>query len=303
MARFTRNSYPPRLLAGPGGIARDFLTFNLPIFSCKTFRKQEGLNKFLNSKFGHNWELIRELAVNDFKLKYNNSVLGYFWSLLKPLGLFGILYMVFSVFLRMGGGDKNYPFYLLIGIMLWMFFFETTVLSMQAIVGKANLVKKIFVPKIIIILATSLTCLMTFLLNLIVFFIFMLVFGLHFHFNFIMLPVYLIELYLFSFGLSLILSTLFVWFRDLAHIWEIVLQMMFYATPIIYPVSMIPAQYQKIIFINPVAQMIQDIRNIVLGGGQAMSSYPWLAPVATVVLMVFGLFIFNKKSKYFAEEV
>jgi len=79
--------------------------------------------------------------------------------------------------------------------------------------------------------------------------------------------------------------------------------MMFYATPIIYPVSMIPAQYQKIIFINPVAQMIQDIRNIVLGGGQAMSSYPWLAPVATVVLMVFGLFIFNKKSKYFAEEV
>jgi len=261
------------------------------------------LLNFMNASFKHNWELIRELAVNDFKLKYNNSVLGYFWSLLKPLGLFGILYMVFSVFLRMGGGDKNYPFYLLIGIMLWMFFYETTFLSMQSIVGKANLVKKIFVPKIIIILATSLTCLMTFLLNLAVFFIFMLVSGLHFHFNFIMLPVYLVELYLFSFGLSLVLATLFVWFRDLAHIWEIVLQMMFYATPIIYPVSMIPVKYQKVIFINPVAQMIQDVRSIVLGGGQAMSSYPWLAPVATVILMVFGLFIFNKKSKYFAEEV
>ncbi len=257
----------------------------------------------MSTTFKHNWELIRELAVNDFKLKYNNSILGYFWSLLKPLGLFGILYMVFSVFLRLGGGAKNYPFYLLIGIMLWMFFYETTFLSMQSIVGKANLVKKIFVPKIIIVLATSLTCLMTFLLNLFVFIIFMIVFGLKFHLSFFMLPVYLVELYLFSFGLSLILTTLFVWFRDLAHIWEILLQMMFYATPIIYPVSMVPLKYHKIIFLNPVAQIIQDIRNIVLGGGQVVSPHIWLAPAATVVLMAIGLFVFNKKSKYFAEEV
>lgn len=256
----------------------------------------------MDKSFRHNWELTRELAVNDFKLKYNNSILGYFWSLLKPLALFGILYLVFSVFLRLGGGMANYQFYLLIGIILWMFFYELTILSMQSIVNKANLVKKIYVPKIIIIIAASLTSLMTFLLNLVVFFIFMLIFGLKFHFSIIMLPVYLLELYLFSFGLSLILATLFVWFRDLTHIWEILLQIMFYATPIIYPLSVVPLKYQKIAFLNPIAQIIQDIRNIFLGG-QVVSPFWWLAPTATIVLLVFGLIIFNKKSKYFAEEV
>ena len=254
------------------------------------------------SSFKHNWELIRELAINDFKLKYNNSILGYFWSLLRPLALFGILYLVFSVFMRLGGGVENYQFYLLIGIILWMFFYEMTILSMQSIVAKANLVKKIYVPKIIIVIATSLTCLMTFLLNLIVFFIFMLIFGLKFQFSLWLLPVYLLELYLFSFGLSLILATLFVWFRDLAHIWEILLQILFYATPIIYPLSVVPLKFQKIAFLNPVAQIIQDIREIVMGG-QVLSSYFWLAPAATIVLLVLGLIVFNKKSKYFAEEV
>ena len=256
----------------------------------------------MENKFKHNWELIRELAINDFKLKYNNSILGYFWSLLRPLALFGILYLVFSVFMRLGGGVENYQFYLLIGIILWMFFYEMTILSMQSIVAKANLVKKIYVPKIIIVIATSLTCLMTFLLNLVVFFIFMLIFGLKFQFSLWLLPVYLLELYLFSFGLSLILATLFVWFRDLAHIWEILLQILFYATPIIYPLSVVPLKFQKVAFLNPVAQIIQDIREIVMGG-QVLSPCFWLAPAATIVLLVLGLIVFNKKSKYFAEEV
>lgn len=254
------------------------------------------------ASFKHNWELIRELAVNDFKLKYNNSILGYFWSLLKPMALFGILYLVFSVFLRLGGGMANYQFYLLIGIILWMFFYELTVLSMQSIVSKANLVQKIYVPKITIIIATSLTSLMAFLLNLAVIFIFMVIFGLQFRFALWLLPVYLLELYLFSFGLSLILATLYVWFRDLAHIWEIVLQIMFYATPIIYPLSVVPLKYQKIAFINPIAQIIQDIRQIFLGD-QVVSPFWWLAPAATVLLLIIGLYVFTKKSKYFAEEV
>jgi ABC-2 type transport system permease protein len=256
----------------------------------------------MNNSFKHNYELIRELAVNDFKLKYNNSILGYFWSLLKPLALFGVLYLVFSVFMRLGGGMANYQFYLLTGIIFWMFFYELTVLSMQSIVAKENLVKKIYVPKITIIIATSLTCLMTFLLNLAVIFVFMAVFGMKFHFGLLFLPVYILELYAFAFGLSLILATLFVWFRDLAHIWEILLQILFYATPIIYPLSVVPAQYQKIAFLNPVAQIIQDIRQVFLGG-QVVSPFVWLAPVATVLFLIIGFWVFNRWSKYFAEEV
>lgn len=250
----------------------------------------------------HYYELIRELAVNDFKLKYNNSILGYFWSLLRPLALFGILYLVFSVFIRLGGGVENYQFYLLIGIILWMFFYELTVLSMQSVVVKANLVQKIYVPKIIIIIATSLTSLMAFLLNLAVIFILMAIFGLNFQLSLILLPVYLLELYLFAFGLSLILATLYVWFRDLAHIWEILLQILFYATPIIYPLSVVPLKYHKIVFMNPVAQIIQDIRNVFLGG-QVVSPFWWLAPAMTIGLLIIGLFIFTKKSKYFAEKI
>lgn len=254
-------------------------------------------------EFGHYYELIRELAVNDFKLKYNNSILGYFWSLLRPLALFGILYLVFSIFLRLGGGVENYQFYLLIGIVIWMFFAEVTLLSMQSIVNKANLVQKIYVPKIIIIIATSLTSLMTFLLNLVVFFILMAIFGLNLQYSIIWFIFYVLELYLLAFGLSLLLATLYVWFRDLAHIWEILLQILFYATPIIYPVSVIPLKYQKIIFLNPIAQIIQDIRSVVIGGGQVVSPFWWLAPIATIVLLAVGLFVFNKKAKFFAEEV
>lgn len=251
----------------------------------------------------HYFELTRELAVNDFKLKYNNSILGYFWSLLKPLALFAILYLVFSIFLRLGGGMENYQFYLLLGIIIWMFFAEVTILSMQSIVNKANLVKKIYIPKLIIVVAISLTSLMTFLLNLIVFFTFMVIFGLKFPLSIVWFPLYLLELYFFSIGLSLILATFFVWFRDLAHIWEIFLQVLFYATPIIYPIAIIPNKYHWLIFLNPLAQIIQDLRHVSIEPNGVVSPFVCLAPLVTLVILILGLLIFLKKSPYFAEKI
>ena len=257
----------------------------------------------MNKLLKHYLELTRELAINDFKLKYNNSILGYFWSLLKPLALFGILYLVFSIFLRLGGGIPNYQFYLLLGIIIWMYFAEVTLLSMQSIVNKANLVKKIYLPKLIIVIATSLTSLMTFLLNLAVFFIFMVVFGLKIPLSLVWFPVYILELCFFSLGLSLILATLFVWFRDLAHIWEILLQILFYATPIIYPVAIIPIKYHYLIFLNPLAQIIQDLRRISIDPTGLVPPFGWLTPLITLVILILGLVIFLKKSPYFAEKI
>lgn len=251
----------------------------------------------------HYFELTRELAVNDFKLKYNNSILGYFWSLLRPLALFAILYLVFSIFLRLGGGMENYQFYLLLGIIIWMFFAEVTLLSMQSIVNKANLVKKIYIPKLIIVIAISLTSLMTFLLNLIVFFAFMVIFGLKFPLSIVWFPLYLLELYFFSLGLSLILATFFIWFRDLAHIWEIFLQVLFYATPIIYPIAIIPNKYHWLIFLNPLTSIIQDLRHVLVEPKGITSPFPWLAPLVTLVILILGLLIFLKKSPYFAEKI
>lgn len=251
----------------------------------------------------HYWELTRELAVNDFKLKYNSSILGYFWSLLRPLALFGVLYLVFSVFLRIGGGKEHYQFYLLLGIICWTFFADSTLVTMQSIVNKSNLVKKVYVPKLVIVVASSLTSLMTFLLNLTVLFIFVLIFRVSVSWHLLYFPFFILQLYLFSLGLSLFLATFYVWMRDLAHIWEILLQVLFYVTPIIYPLNIIPAKYHKIIFLNPLAQIIQSLRYISVTSWTITSPFAWYSVLATASILFLGLIIFIRKAPYFSEKV
>ncbi|PIU74959.1 MAG: hypothetical protein COS76_03320 [Candidatus Portnoybacteria bacterium CG06_land_8_20_14_3_00_39_12] len=251
----------------------------------------------------HYWELMRELAVNDFKLKYNSSALGYVWSLLRPLALFLVLYLVFSVFLRIGGGQTNYQFYLLLGIICWTFFADTTLVAMQSIVNKGGLVKKVYVPKMIIVVAASLTSLMTFFLNLAVFFIFVFIFRAPLNWHLIFFPLYILELYIFSLGLSLILSALYVSLRDLSHIWEIILQVLFYVTPIIYPLNIIPEKYHQIIFLNPLAQIIQSMRFASVNQWATTSSFSVYAFLITGLVFVLGVYIFRRRSPYFSEKI
>ena len=112
-------------------------------------------------------ELTKELAITDFKLKYQGSVLGYFWSLAKPIMFFLVLYLVFAKFLKIGGSIEHYPAYLLLGVVLWGFFAELTAMSLGAIVSKGDLIRKVFFPRIILVVSGSMTALMTFSLNLI----------------------------------------------------------------------------------------------------------------------------------------
>src|SRR5580693_8462127 len=122
-----------------------------------------------------NRALLAELVRTDFKLRYQGSVLGYAWSLLKPLLLFVILYIVFVYFLKIGKGVPHYPVYLLLGIVLWNFFNEMTSQSLGSIVGRGDLIRKIRIPRWIIVISTSLSAMINFLLNLIVVGIFMLI--------------------------------------------------------------------------------------------------------------------------------
>src|SRR4030042_6413272 len=138
--------------------------------------------------------LVLVMAITDFKVKYDNSALGYLWSLLKPLLMFGTLYLVFSVFVRWN--VENYRLYLLLGIILWNFLAEVTLNSMVLLEGKASIIKKIYFPRWIIVIASSLTSLLTLLLNTIVFFIFFVISGAHFHATGLLMIVYLAELYL-----------------------------------------------------------------------------------------------------------
>jgi ABC-2 type transport system permease protein len=243
------------------------------------------------------------MAITDFRIKYDNSVLGYLWSLLKPLLMFGTLYLVFSVFVRWD--VENYKLYLLLGIILWNFLAEVTLNSMVLLVGKSPILKKIYFPRWIIVIASSLTSVLTLLLNIVVFFIFFIFSGARFQNTIWLLVVYLVELYVLVVGLALFLCALFPKFRDIHHIWEVFVQLGFWATPIIYPIAIVPAKYHKLIFLNPAARIIQGCREALIGPGGDFLSYTNHIVIIMVAVCFFvtGSVTFNRLSRSFAEDL
>lgn len=205
----------------------------------------------------------------------------------------------------------HYPVYLLLGIVLWNFFFEMTTRSTTAIVERGDLIRKIRIPRWVIILSSSLSALINLFLNLIVIVLFLIINHVDLLRTTLWLPLILLEIYIFSLGLSLILATAYVKYRDVSYIWEVITQAGFYLTPILYPIALITnLTLQKLILLNPMAQAIQDARYSVVthqtittpyvfGGGW----YKWI-PFAIVAAALWGGTIyFRKESKYFAENV
>jgi ABC-2 type transport system permease protein len=257
--------------------------------------------------------LLRELIVTDFKLRYQGSALGYLWSLLKPLFLFAILYVVFGLFLRLGGNIPHFPVYLLLGIVLWGFFTEATAQGLSAIVDRGDLIRKISFPKYIIIISSTVSALINLGFNLLVVFFFMWINGVGLEWHALLLPLLIVELYVLALALAFFLSALYVKFRDISYLWEVIIQGAFYATPILYPVSVVMEKSDfaaKILMLNPVAQMIQDARYVLITP-QATTTYElfkgyWYAyiPFIIVAVIIIGASIyFKKSSKYFAENV
>jgi ABC-2 type transport system permease protein len=257
----------------------------------------------------YNLSLVRELAVTGFKLKFKNSVLGYLWSLMRPLFLFIILYFVFTVIFKLGNSIPNYPVYLLIGITLWGFFTEATSVVMSSIVSSGDLIRKIYFPRIVIPIAMSLTSLMTLVLNMVVVFGFAIYSHVSIGPMILTLPLYLIEYYIFTLGVSLFLAAVFVRFRDIGPIWEILCQALFYGTPILYSISLVNRVWLvQIMMLNPLAQIIQDVRQSFLGSDVVTSSttlgvYSFLPFLFVVVTFLVGYFVFRNMAAKFAEEV
>jgi len=224
--------------------------------------------------------------------------------------LFFILYVVFAKFLRVGDRIPNYPVYLLLGIVLWNYFVEVTSGSISSIVGRGDLLRKINFPKYVIVLAGSVSALINLSINFLVIIVFMLITGVDISRYVVFAPLILLELFVFSLSLAFFLSALFVRFRDINYIWEVMLQGAFYATPILYPLTLIPHKAAMILMLNPVAQMIQDLRYmLVTPQTQTINQIfgtQWirLFPVAlTLLFAYFSSSYFRKHSKYFAEEV
>lgn len=268
------------------------------------------INKFKN-RYRYSSILLKQLVKTDFKLRYQGSILGYLWSLLRPLFMFTILYFVFVKFLKISNNIPHPAVYLLLGIVLWNYFTEVTTGSVGAIVGKGDLLRKINFPKYVVILAGSVSALINLFFNFIVIAFFMYVNHVGVGMNDLIIIPLIIELFVVSLAVAFILSTLFVKLRDITYIWDILIQAGFYLTPILYLLSRLPHVFAKFVILNPLAQIIQDARHAlvttqsttiyqVYGGDKWM----WLVPIGlTLVLIVVGSIFFRSQSKNFAEEV
>ena len=257
--------------------------------------------------------LLAELTKTDFKLRYQGSVLGYLWALLRPLMMFAILYVVFGQLLRFGADIPHYPVYLLAGITMWTFFTECTNQGIQAMIIRGDLIRKISFPKYIVVVSATLTAVINMLINLVVVVIFALLNGVELSWSWLLVPLSVIELYILSLGISFLLGAINVKYRDITSIWDVCIHDLFYAAPIIYPISMVvstSAVAAKILLLNPIAQAIQDVRYSLITTDTVTTwnfvGNHWLQilPIALVlVLFVWGTLYFRKKSKFFAEEI
>lgn len=245
----------------------------------------------------------------DFKVRYQSSSLGYVWSVLRPLMMFVILYVVFTYIFKIGKGVPHYPVYLLLGIIVWNFFTETTIIGMGSVVGKGDLIRKISIPRYLTVLSSSASALINLGINLVVVFIFAIINGVDFTWKLLFLPILILELFTFATALAFFLSAAFVKFRDVTYVWEVGLQAAFYATPILYPLTFVSEHLQKFFFLNPMAQIIQDIRYVVVTPSTVTvwnSAPSWFSfiPVAIVlIVVVISKIYFKSQSRWFAENI
>jgi len=235
-------------------------------------------------------------------------MLGYLWSLLKPLFLFAILYIVFTYIIPLGKDVEHYPVYLLVGIVLWNFFTEATIQGTSSIVARGDLIRKVSIPRYLVVISSSLSALINLCLSFIVVIVFALINGIYPSPMWLLVMLVILELFIFALGLSFLLSALYVRFRDVNYIWEIILQAGFYATPIIYSFTRVPENLHGWFFINPMAQIIQDVRYIMVTHTPTVwtTLHSWTIVIPFLIITLTSLtgwWYFRSQSKYFAEDI
>jgi ABC-2 type transport system permease protein len=267
----------------------------------------------MKAKYRYAFILLKQLVITDFKLRYQNSILGYLWTLLRPLALFLILYVIFGRFLKVGDEIPYFSVYLLLGIVFWNYFVEVTVGSVQSIVGKGELLRKLSFPRYVVVLAGSISALINLTLNMGIILFFMYLGDVPFRINGLLIIFPIIEMFIFSLAAAFLLGALYVRFRDIGYIWDVFIQGAFYATPILYPLSKVQEFSEigaKILMLNPMAQIIQDARSfLVTDRTQNIATLygnNWIrfVPVLFVLFLMFGSWrYFKRRAPYFAEEI
>jgi ABC-2 type transport system permease protein len=256
------------------------------------------------------WSLTFTLAATDFKLRFFGSALGYVWTLARPLLLFGTLYFVFTEIVKFGEGIKHYPVYLLSSIVLFTFFAETTSRGVRALVERENLLRKIRFPRMVIPLSVALHALFNLGLNLIVVFVFVLASGITPSLDWLQIPLLVGMIVFFATGVTMLLSALYVRFRDMEPIWEVALQLLFYGSPVIYVITTVPESVRELVMFNPIASILTQWRHAVIDqsaptAGTAIGGLELLAVPVVLVLVIFALgwWVFTRETPRIAENL
>lgn len=269
----------------------------------------------LGSDWRRLWTLTWTLAITDFKLTFFGSVLGYLWQLMKPLMLFGVLYLVFSEFLDISANEKYFPVALLLGIVVFGGFSEGTSQAVTSLVMREPLVRKVDFPRLAVPLASVLTSLFNLVLNLIPVFVFLLIAGGRPRWSWLELPLLIAMLMVFVAGLAMLLAGLYVRARDVKPIWEVIVQALFYATPIFYTLDLVRMKsgsdlIPTLIMCNPLAAILQQMRHAIVDPSytdtaQAMGGWAYVLIPAGITIGVFvlGYVVFSREAPRVAEDL
>ena len=265
------------------------------------------------SALGGGWrrffDLVWLIAVNKFKVTYLGTVLGYVWSLIRPLMLFGVLLFVFTQIIRFQD-IEHYPVFLLFNIMLFSFFAESTQQALTSVVQEEGVVRKMQFPRLAIPLASVLAGVFNLGVSLIAVFVFFLAYGVGPYWSWLLLPLLLLPLLVITSAIASILASLYVRFRDVQIIWSVVAQALFYASPVLYTLDFVPDDLRWIILLNPLTPIFLAAREWIVdpnapGAVDAAGGLPELLPslVMFAAICVLSVWVFNREAPRMAEEL
>jgi ABC-2 type transport system permease protein len=255
-------------------------------------------------------DLTFSLAITDFKLRYYGNALGYFWTLIKPLMLFGVIYVAFTEVLHADKGIDHYGSYLITALVLFGYFQEVTTESVGCLVANEPLLRKLPLPMLAIPLAISLRGLLTLGLNLIAVFVFLMIDGVAITTDWLQFPLLVVALVMLSTGVSALLASLFVPFRDTAPIWEVISQLLFWGTPIVYTIQQVPANLREWDMLNPLTMIMTQMRHVLIDNSApsaigAIGGAPRLAiPIAIIfATLIAGLLTYRRVAPRLVEQL
>jgi ABC-type polysaccharide/polyol phosphate export permease len=258
-------------------------------------------NKDLNAHLAYCWRLFATLTWTNFKMRYYGSILGYVWSLLKPLAMFGVLYFVYSFVFKQTA--PHYKLFLLLGIILWDFFVQGTTAGMSGFIGNYQMIRKVYLPRIILVAAAVSASFVGLFFNLVVFAIFAFFDGVLLEWKMLWFLPLLISFYLLVLGLGLLLSIVVVKVRDTLSLWEVAHQLGFWLTPVIYPMTMVPEHFRFFMFINPLSGILSYSRYLIVGiGSVTKSGYCYVMAVSLFVFLI-GVAVFKWKEGEMVEDL